>query len=174
MLRLVWLHALLDEVELVAQGLVAVSHADLGHVGLTDVVALWAFLEVVLTQEVALLLRRRRNGQACIWCERKIGCTSNVAPLSGLCGDLKCRNTSSSFNVCRYEKQDLSFRRFIKWVFKKAPGLVRRHAGVWVCYLVRHCALQNAVPGDLTHVAGTELEDLGCNGVLLHQGLLWT
>lgn len=42
------------------------------------------------------------------------------------------------------------------------------------CYLIREGALQHAVPGDLTHVAGAELEDLSCDGVLLHQGLLWT
>lgn len=41
-------------------------------------------------------------------------------------------------------------------------------------YLMRHATLQNTVPGDLTHVAGAELEDLGCDGILLHQGLLWT
>lgn len=42
-----------------------------------------------------------------------------------------------------------------------------------VCYLMRQGALQHTVPGDLTHVAGTELEDLCCNGVLFHQGFLW-
>lgn len=59
------LQALLDEVELVAQRLKAVRHADLGHVGLTDVVALWTLLKVVITQEVGLLLEYRRQTQAC-------------------------------------------------------------------------------------------------------------
>lgn len=40
-------------------------------------------------------------------------------------------------------------------------------------YLMREGALEHTVPGDLTHVAGAELEDLGCNGVLFHQRLLW-
>lgn len=39
-------------------------------------------------------------------------------------------------------------------------------------YLMGQAALQDAVPGDLTHVTGAELEDLGSDGVLLHQGLL--
>lgn len=33
-------------------------------------------------------------------------------------------------------------------------------------------ALQDAVPGDLTHVTGAEFEHLGSNGILLHEGLL--
>lgn len=59
------LQALLDEVELIAQGLKAVRHTDLGHVGLADVVALWTLLQVVMTQEVDLLLGHRRKQQAC-------------------------------------------------------------------------------------------------------------
>lgn len=55
------LQALLDEVELVAQGLIAVRHTDLRHVGFADVVALWTLFEVILTQEVALLLQRKKN-----------------------------------------------------------------------------------------------------------------
>lgn len=55
------LQALLDEVELVAQGLIAVRHTDLRHVGLADVIALWALFEVILTQEVALLLQRKKK-----------------------------------------------------------------------------------------------------------------
>ena len=39
-------------------------------------------------------------------------------------------------------------------------------------HLIRQGALQNAASGDLTHVTGAEFEDLGCDGVLLHQGLL--
>lgn len=39
-------------------------------------------------------------------------------------------------------------------------------------HLVGQAALQDAVPGDLTHVTGAELEHLGGNGVLLHEGLL--
>lgn len=54
--------ALLDEVELVAQRLVAIGHTDLGHVGLADVVALRTLLQVVVTQEVLLLL-----GNGSIW-----------------------------------------------------------------------------------------------------------
>lgn len=66
------LQALLDEVELVAQGLVAIRHTDLGHVGLADVVARWTLLQVVVTQEVDLLLEHRRKPQACFWREYKI------------------------------------------------------------------------------------------------------
>lgn len=43
-----------------------------------------------------------------------------------------------------------------------------------MCYLMRQRTLQHAVPGDLTHVAGAELEDLGRDGVLLHEGFLQT
>lgn len=50
------LQTLHDEVELVAQGLISVRHADLGHVGLTDVVAFWTFLQVVFPQEVDFFL----------------------------------------------------------------------------------------------------------------------
>lgn len=50
------LQTLLDQVELIAQGLIAVSHTDLGHVGFADVVAFWTLLQVVLTQEVEFLL----------------------------------------------------------------------------------------------------------------------
>ena len=57
------LQALLDQVELIAQGLEAVRHADLGHVGLADVVALWTLLQVVMTQEVDLLLEHKRKRQ---------------------------------------------------------------------------------------------------------------
>lgn len=39
---------------------------------------------------------------------------------------------------------------------------------------MRHCTLENTVPGDLTHVAGTQLEDLCCDGVFFHQGFLAT
>lgn len=39
---------------------------------------------------------------------------------------------------------------------------------------MRQRTLQHAVPGDLTHVAGAELKDLGGDGVLLHQGFLRT
>lgn len=56
--------ALLDEVKLIAQRLIAIRHTDLGHVGLADVVALWTLLKVVDTQEVLLLLA---NGS--IWVE---------------------------------------------------------------------------------------------------------
>ncbi|RUS75732.1 hypothetical protein EGW08_016514, partial [Elysia chlorotica] len=38
--------------------------------------------------------------------------------------------------------------------------------------LVGEAALQNAVPGNLTHVAGGELPHLGRNAVLLHQRFL--
>lgn len=62
---LLWLKALLDEVELIAQGLVAICHTDLGHIGLADVVALWTLLQEVMTQEVALLLEHKRKPQAC-------------------------------------------------------------------------------------------------------------
>lgn len=58
------LQALLDEVELIAQGLKAVRHTDLGHVSLADVVALWTLLQVVMTQEADLLLEHRRKQQA--------------------------------------------------------------------------------------------------------------
>lgn len=56
--------ALLDEVEFVAQRLIAIRHTDLGHVGLADVVALRTLLQVVSTQEVLLLLANRS-----IWAE---------------------------------------------------------------------------------------------------------
>lgn len=39
-------------------------------------------------------------------------------------------------------------------------------------YLVRQPALQDAVPGYLTHVTGAELPQLRCNGVLFHQRFL--
>ena len=39
-------------------------------------------------------------------------------------------------------------------------------------HLVRQGALQHAAPGDLTHVARAQFEDLCGDGVLLHQGLL--
>lgn len=58
---LVSLQAFLDEVELIAQGLEAIRHSDLSHVGLPDVVTLWTFFEVIRTQEVAFLLERRRK-----------------------------------------------------------------------------------------------------------------
>lgn len=54
---LLGLQALLDEVELVAQGLEAIRHTDLSHVGLADVVALRTLLQVILTQAVELLLQ---------------------------------------------------------------------------------------------------------------------
>ena len=54
--HLLGLEALLDQVQLVAERLVAVRHADLGHVGLADVVALGTLLQVVVSQEVNLLL----------------------------------------------------------------------------------------------------------------------
>lgn len=53
------LQTLHDEAELIAQGLVAVRHADLGHVGLTDVVAFWTFLQIVFAQEVDFFLEHR-------------------------------------------------------------------------------------------------------------------
>lgn len=53
------LQTLHDEVELIAQGLKAIRHSDLGHVGLTDVVAFWTFLQIVLTQEVGFFLEHR-------------------------------------------------------------------------------------------------------------------
>lgn len=53
------LQTLHDEVELIAQGLEAVRHADLGHVGLTDVVAFWTFLQIVFTQEADFFLEHR-------------------------------------------------------------------------------------------------------------------
>lgn len=39
-------------------------------------------------------------------------------------------------------------------------------------HLMGQAALQHAVPGNLTHVTGAEFEDLGGDGILLHQGLL--
>ena len=56
---LVSLQALLDEVELIAQGLMAVCHTDLGHISLADVVALGTLLQVVVTQAVELLLEKK-------------------------------------------------------------------------------------------------------------------
>lgn len=55
------LQTLHDEVELIAQGLVAVGHSDLGHVGFTDVVAFWTFLQIVFTQEVGFFLEHRNK-----------------------------------------------------------------------------------------------------------------
>lgn len=69
--------ALLDEVELVAQRLVAIGHTDLGHVGLADVVALRTLLQVVVTQEVLLLL-----GNGSIWVRINRMCNT-----SGPCED---------------------------------------------------------------------------------------
>lgn len=55
------LQALLDEVELIPQRLKTVGHADLSHVGFTDVVTLWAFFLVIWTQEVNLFLKPKRR-----------------------------------------------------------------------------------------------------------------
>lgn len=52
----VGLHRVHQEAELVPQGLVAVRHPDLGHVGPPDLVALRAALQVVGADEVLLLL----------------------------------------------------------------------------------------------------------------------
>lgn len=39
-------------------------------------------------------------------------------------------------------------------------------------HLVGQATLQHAVPGNLAYVTGAEFEDLGSDGILLHQGLL--
>lgn len=58
---LLGLQALLYVVELIAQGLKAICHTDLGHIGLTDVIALWTLLQVVITQVVSLFLEHRKK-----------------------------------------------------------------------------------------------------------------
>ena len=58
-LKLLSVYGLGDEVELLAHGLVAVGHADVGYVGATDVVALLPFLVVVWPQPVTLDLEGR-------------------------------------------------------------------------------------------------------------------
>lgn len=37
---------------------------------------------------------------------------------------------------------------------------------------MRQSTLEHTVLGNLTHVTGTELEDLCCNGIFFHQGFL--
>ena len=59
------LHGLRDERQLLAQGLVAVAHADVRHVGAADVVALRALLGIVGAQPVALHLEGQGKGQGC-------------------------------------------------------------------------------------------------------------
>ncbi len=49
-------HALSNEVQLIAQGLVAVGHANLSQVGFADVIAFRTVLQVVGTKEVNLFL----------------------------------------------------------------------------------------------------------------------
>lgn len=51
------LDCLRDERQLLAQGLVAVAHADVWHIGAADVIALRALLGVVGSQPVALYLQ---------------------------------------------------------------------------------------------------------------------
>lgn len=46
-----------DEAKLITQGLVSVGHADLGHVGPADVVALWSVFQVVHPDKVLLILQ---------------------------------------------------------------------------------------------------------------------
>lgn len=65
-LSLLNLQAFLDEIELIAQGLIAIRHTDLGHIGLADVVAFWTLLQVVRTQEVGFLLEHRNEPPACV------------------------------------------------------------------------------------------------------------
>lgn len=49
-------HALSNEVQLIALGLIAVGHANLSYVGFADVVARRTVLQVVGTKEVSLFL----------------------------------------------------------------------------------------------------------------------
>jgi len=49
---------------------------------------------------------------------------------------------------------------------------VRDTSLVALTYLVGEAALQDAVPGDLTHITGAQLPQLGGDGVLLHQRFL--
>lgn len=50
------LHSLHQEAELIAQGLVAVGHADLSHIGPSNVIPVGPVLQVVGPQEVLLFL----------------------------------------------------------------------------------------------------------------------
>lgn len=50
------LHCVDYETEFIAQCLVSVGHADLGHVSPTDIVPLRSIFQIVLSQEVLLLL----------------------------------------------------------------------------------------------------------------------
>ena len=59
------LHGLRDERQLLAQGLVAVAHADVRHIGAADVVALGALLGIVGSQPVALHLEGQGKVQGC-------------------------------------------------------------------------------------------------------------
>lgn len=45
-----------DEAELIAQCLMSVGHADLGHVGPADVVPLWSVFQIVHPNKVLLIL----------------------------------------------------------------------------------------------------------------------
>lgn len=54
--RLVTLDAFFNEVKLIAQRLVPISHTDLSHICLAYIIAFWTFLQVIITQEVNLLL----------------------------------------------------------------------------------------------------------------------
>lgn len=55
------LHGVGQEAELIAQGLVAEGHPDLRHVRLSDIVALWPFFVIVLSQKLLFLLWAKRK-----------------------------------------------------------------------------------------------------------------
>lgn len=56
------LHGIRQEAELIAQGLVAECHPDLRHVRLSDIIALWSFFVIVLSQKLLFLLWAMRKG----------------------------------------------------------------------------------------------------------------
>lgn len=58
---LLGLHGIGQEAELIAQGLIAERHPDLRDICLADVIALWSFFVIILTQKLLLLLQAKRR-----------------------------------------------------------------------------------------------------------------
>lgn len=55
------LHGIGQEAELIAQGLVAECHPDLCDVRLSDIIALWSFFVIVLSQKLLFFLWAKRK-----------------------------------------------------------------------------------------------------------------
>jgi hypothetical protein len=58
---LLGLHGIGQKAELITQGLVAECHPDLCNICLSNVIALWSFLVIILTQKLLLLLWAMRK-----------------------------------------------------------------------------------------------------------------